>query len=152
MYFRPTFEEFAKMAQAKKTQIETQKINAKLNHESALNELHDVFLAFAIPMYPYFEETCKVSGLNNLYFSIVDENGWDYEVTYYSDHRIEFILTYDTQRFIILEYQAVHGQEGSVDVTENLTVNDVDINRVAKYFQDPTFMSTITDNLLECIQ
>ena len=87
------------MAQAKKTQIETQKINAELNHKGALNELHDVFLAFAIPMYPYFEETCKVSGLNNLYFSIVDGYDWSYEVTYYSDHRIEFILAYDVQNF-----------------------------------------------------
>lgn len=152
MYFRPTFEEFAKMAQAKKTQIETQKINAELNHKSALNELHDVFLAFAIPMYPYFEETCKVSGLNNLYFSIVDENGWDYEVTYYSDHRIEFILAYDVQHYITLTYQAVHGQEGSAEVTEKLTMNDADINRVTKRFQSPTFMSTITNKLLECIQ
>lgn len=151
MYFHPTFEEFAKMAQAKKTQIETQKINAELNHKSALNELHDVFLAFAIPMYPYFEETCKVSGLNNLYFSIVDENGWDYEVTYYSDHRVEFILTYDTQCFIILEYQAIHGQEGSANITEKLTTNDADIDRATKCFQSPIFMSSITDKLLECI-
>lgn len=152
MYFRPTFEEFAKMAQAKKTQIETQKINAELNHKSALNELHDIFLAFAIPMYPYFEETCKVSGLNNLYFSIVDGYGWNYEVTYYSDHRIEFILAYDVQRYVTLTYQAVHGQEGSADVTEKLTMNDADINHVAKCFQSPTFMSTVTDKLLECIQ
>lgn len=151
MYFRPTFEEFAKMAQAKKTQIETQKINAELNHKSALNELHDVFLAFAIQMYPYFEETCKVSGLNNLYFSI-NENNWDYEVTYYSDHRIEFILTYDTQHFIILEYQAVHDQEGSANITEKLTTSDADIDHAIKYFQSPIFMSTITDKLLECIQ
>jgi len=152
MYFRPTFDEFAKMAQAKKTQIETQKINAELNHKSALNELHDAFSAFATQMYPYFEETCKVSGLNDLYFSIVDENGWDYEVTYYSDHRIEFIFAYDTQHFITLEYQAVHGQEGSVDVTEKLTVGDADINHITKRFQSPTFMSTVTDKLLECIQ
>lgn len=151
MYFRPTFEEFAKMAQAKKTRIETQKINAELNHKSALNELHDVFLTFAIQMYPYFEETCKVSGLNNLYFSI-NENNWDYEVTYYSDHRIEFTLAYDTQRYIILEYQAVHGEEGSADITEKLTTGDADINHAIKYFQNPTFMSTITDKLLECIQ
>lgn len=152
MYFHPTFDEFAKMAQVKKTQIETQKINAELNHKSALNELHDAFSAFATQMYPYFEETCKVSGLNNLYFSIVDGNGWDYEVTYYSDHRIEFILAYDTQRFIILTYQAVHGQEGSADITEKLTTNDADIDHAIKCFQKPTFMSTVTDKLLECIQ
>jgi len=151
MYFHPTFDEFAKMAQAKKTQIETQKINAELNHKSALNELHDAFSAFAIQIYPYFEETRKVSGLNDLYFSI-DENNWDYEVTYYSDHRIEFILTYDTQRFIILTYQAVRGQEGSASIVENLTTGDADINHATKCFQKPTFMSTITDKLLECIQ
>lgn len=151
MHFRPTFDEFAKMAQAKKTQIETQKINAELNHKSALNELHDAFSAFATQMYPYFEETCKVSGLNNLYFSI-DENNWDYEVTYYSDHRIEFILTYDTRHFITLEYQAVHGQEGSASIVENLTTGDADINHATKYFQNPTFMSAVTDKLLECIQ
>lgn len=152
MYFHPTFEEFSKAVQAKKTQIETQKINAELNHKSALNELRDVFSAFASQMYPYFEETCKVSGLNDLYFSLTDEIGWDYEVTYYSDHRIEFILTYDTQRFIILEYQAVHGQEGSANITEKLTTGDADINRATKRFKSPTFMSTITDKLLECIQ
>ena len=152
MYFRPTFDEFAKIAQAKKTQIETQKINADLNHKSALDKLHDAFLALAIQMYPYFEETCKISGLNNLYFSIVDGYGWNYEVTYYSDHRIEFILAYDVQRYITLTYQAVHDQEGSADVTEKLIMNDADINRVAKCFQSPTFMSTITDKLLECIQ
>lgn len=151
MYFRPTFEEFAKMAQAKKTQIETQKINAELNHKSALNELHDAFSAFAIQIYPYFEETCKVSGLNDLYFSI-NENNWDYEVTYYSDHRIEFILTYDTQHFIILEYQVVHGQEGSVNITEKLTTSDADIELAIKYFQSPAFMGSVTDKLLECIQ
>lgn len=151
MYFRPTFEEFAKMAQAKKTQIETQKINAELNHKSALNELHDAFSAFAIQMYPYFEETCKVSGLNDLYFSI-NENNWDYEVTYYSDHRIEFILTYDTRHFIILEYQAVHGQEGSVNITEKLTTGDADIELATKHFQSPVFMGSVTDKLLECIQ
>lgn len=151
MYFRPTFDEFAKMVQAKKTQIETQKINAEINHKSALNELHDVFLVFGIQMCPYFEETRKVSGLNNLYFSI-NENNWDYEVTYYSDHRIEFILTYDTQDFIILEYQDVHGQEGSANITEKLTTSDADIYCAIKYFQNPTFMSAIVDKLLECIQ
>jgi hypothetical protein len=151
MYFHPTFDEFAKMAQAKKTRIETQKINAELNHKSALNELHDVFLAFAIQMYPYFEETRKVSGLNDLYFSI-NENNWDYEVTYYSDRRIEVILTYDTRHFIILVFQAVHGQEGSASIVENLTTSDADINHAIKYFQNPTFMSAMTDKLLECIQ
>lgn len=151
MYFRPAFDEFAKMVQAKKTQIETQKINAEINHKSALNELHDVFLAFGIQMCPYFEETRKVSGLNNLYFSI-NENNWDYEVIYYSDHRIEFILTYDTQHFIILEYQDVHGQKGSANIAEKLTTSDADIDLAIKYFQSPTFMSAIVDKLLECIQ
>ncbi len=151
MFFRPTFEEFSKAAQAKKTQIENLRIAAENNHKSALNQLNVAFSAFAKQMYPYFEETCKVSGLNDLYFSINEDN-WDYEVTYYSDHRIEFILTYDTQHFIILEYQAVHGQEGSVDVTEKLTTGDADIERATRYFQSPVFMGSVTDKLLECIQ
>ena len=73
-------------------------------------------------------------------------------MTYYSDHRIEFILTYDTQHFIILEYQVVHGQEGSADVTEKLTTGDADIERATKHFQSPVFMGSVTDKLLECIQ
>ena len=151
MHFRPTFEEFSKTAQAKKTQIETLKIIAENNHKSALDKLHDAFLAFASQMFPYFEETCKVSGLNNLYFSI-NENNWDYEVTYYSDHQLEFVYSFQNERFIILTYQAIHGQEGSVDVTEKLTTSDVDIDNVTKNFQNPVFMGNITDKLLECIQ
>ena len=109
------------MAQAKKTQIETQKINAELNHKSALNELHDAFSAFATQMYPYFEETCKVSGLK-----------------------------YNDPQF--LEGRQPHGQEGSANIVENLTTGDADINHATKYFQNPTFMSAVTDKLLECIQ
>lgn len=151
MHFRPTFEEFSKTAQAKKTQIETLKIIAENNHKSALDKLHDAFLAFAGQMLPYFEETCKVSGLNNLYFSI-NENNWNYEVTYYSDHQLEFVYSIQNERFVILTYQAIHGQEGSVDVTEKLTTSDTDIDHATKNFQNPVFMGNITDKLLECIQ
>lgn len=147
MFFHPTLDEFSKEAQAKKVQIETLKIIAKNNHNSGLNNLHNAFQDFASQMCPYFRETCKVSGLNNLYFSIEDENGWDYGVTYYSDDRLEFILAYDTQHFITLEYQDSH-----ISVTEKRTTGDADINRLTKHFQNPTFMSKITDKLLECIQ
>ena len=152
MYFRPTFEEFSKAAQAKKTQLENLRIAAENNHKSALDRLHDDFLAFANQMYPYFEETCKVGGQKDLYFTIDGPSTWYYEVTFYSDKRVEFVCSYQHDRFIILTYQAIHGQEGSVDVTEKLTTGDADIDRLAKYFQNPAFMGDVANRLLECIQ
>lgn len=147
MFFHPTLDEFSKEAQAKKLQIETLKIIAKNLHESGLDKLRNAFQDFASQMQPYFEETCKVSGLNNLYFAVGENNRWLYKVTYYSDHRIEFILSYQNEKHIILEYQ-----DGSAYVTENLTTGDADIDRSIKQFQSPVFMSKITDKLLECIQ
>lgn len=151
MYFRPTFEEFSKVAQAKKTQLENLRIAAENNHKSALEKLHDAFLAFASQMYPYFEETCKVGGQRDLYFTIDGPDNWYYEVTFYSDHRLEFVYSYDTQRYIVLEYQAVHGQEGSANITEKLTTGDADIDCSTKYFQNSVFMGDVTKKLLECI-
>lgn len=150
MFFHPTLDEFSKEAQAKKVQIETLKIIAKNIHESGLDKLRNAFQDFASQMQPYFEETCKVSDQNALYFT-VDDNLWCYEVTY-SDHRIEFILSYKNERYIILEYQTIHTQEGSVKITEKLTTGDADIDRITKHFQSSVFMGSITDKLLECIQ
>ncbi len=152
MYFRPTFEEFSKTAQAKKTQLENLRIAAENNHKSAVDKLHDAFLAFASQMLPYFEETCKVSGQKDLYFTIDGPSDWYYEVTFYSDHRLEFVYSYQHERFIILTYQAIHGQEGSVDVTEKLSIGDADVDRSTKYFQNSVFMGNVTDKLLECIR
>lgn len=151
MYFCPSFEEFSKEAQAKKTRIETLKIIAENNHKSALDKLHDAFSAFASQMHPYFEETCKISGQKDLYFTIKGPGEWYYEVTYYSDHRLEFIYSFQNERFIGLTCQAIHGQEGSVDVTEKLTTGDADIERSTKYFQNPAFMGDIANILLDCI-
>lgn len=147
MFFHPTLDEFSKEAQAKKIQIETLKIIAKNIHDSGLDKLRKAFQDFASQMLPYFEETCKVSGLNNLYFAVGENNHWRHKVTYYSDHRIEFILSYQNEKYITLEYQ-----DGSAYVTENLTTGDADIDRSIKQFQSPVFMGSITDSLLECIQ
>lgn len=146
MFFHPTLDEFSKEAQAKKLQIETLKIIAKNLHESGLDKLRNAFQDFASQMQPYFEETCKVSGQKELYFKVGENNRWLYKVTYYSDHRIEFILSYQNEKHITLEYQ-----DGSAYVTENLTTGDADIDRSIKQFQSPVFMGSITDNLLECI-
>lgn len=146
MFFHPTLDEFSKEAQAKKLQIETLKIIAKNLHESGLDKLRNAFQDFANQMQPYFEETCKVSGQKDLYFKVGENNRWLYKVTYYSDHRIEFILSYQNEKHITLEYQ-----DGSAYVTENLTTGDADIDRSIKQFQSPVFMGSITDNLLECI-
>ena len=147
MFFHPTLDEFSKEAQAKKVQIETLKMVAKNIHESGLDKLHKAFQDFASQMLPYFEETCKVSGQKDLYFSIDEDNCWRYKVIYYSDHRIKFILSYQNEDYIDLEYQ-----DGSAYVTEKLTTDDADIDRAIKLFQSPIFMGSIAQNLLECIQ
>ncbi|MBR6611233.1 MAG: hypothetical protein IKK93_03215 [Campylobacter sp.] len=150
MFFRLTLDEFSKAAQAKKTQIEKLRIISENNHKSALDKLCNAFSDFASQIYPYFEETCKVSGKSDLYF-IIHENDWHYEVTFYSNNRIEITLSYQCERYIILEYQVIHGQENSVKIAEKLSTGDADINRFATHFQSSAFISSITDKLLECI-
>ena len=152
MYFRPTLGEFTKQLQDKKTQIETQKRISESNHKSALEALHNAYLAFASCMFQYFEETRKAVNQNELFFT-VEENDWCYMVTYYSPRRLEVILSNQNQYYITLDYyQALPDQEGSVEVTEKLTTEDADINRAARNFQDPVFMGNITKKLLECVQ
>lgn len=146
MFFRPTFEEFSKAARTKKTQIENLRITAENNHKSALNQLSDTFLAFASQMHPYFEETCGISCLDFLHFTF-DDNLWCYKITYYPDHRIECILEYENENYIILNYQ-----DGSAEIKETLTTGDADINHMTKNFQSSVFMGNIANKLLEYIQ